>query len=1119
MTNARQGGPGSPQLAWADRFRGAMLGGAVGDALGSGVRNLAGPQIHSWFGPRGLVDFVPVYGRPGAATEVTQLTAFTLDGLLRAKAANPDGTTFLPTGHVLCNYQRWLRTQGVPWEYAMSAHLRAEPAPTGWLLERSELHSTRNPAGPQLAMIGQLPAHTSIGPDGTLYPLSDVDGIVDFAVWAAPAMVWSHHPEGVYATAAGIANAFTSAPNSVAAAGLHSDVLAQLTRGVPLWDAVRTAERQRLGAAYQVPGVPADVRRAVHAAMFVGQRGAPLTPADVDVEFDVRGKPGELGIALAAVGCTNNFADAVRMAVNHSADSAVTGAMAGQLAGAVHGVQAVPAHWLDRLELREVIEILCQDAAEAFAPPSWARRYMPAQDGVRALDPVSTVDGSAERTMVLPAITDAPESTSDSQDLGPRGTAEREIGGPTLPTPTAAETTGPIPPAEPAAPRESRVAPERPLSAITPPAEPATRSEPLTAPEPIGLPDPGPEPSSAPEPVVEPVTEPEPISMPEPAAEPEPSTEPEPVSAEEPVSAPEEAPEPLLPPLRAEPAATGDAPEEDTPADDREVGAEPVPDADDESDPAFPEAEVTTARAEPLPDRDPVDLAPPAREPIDLEPEGDDRFPGDPLPEPAEAACESAAFVVESADAAVAEPDGSASASVPADVVEDDGPTPIIRGGHAKEEGPEHGAPSLTERVLGCFLGGALGDAFGADLEFVTAEEITRRFGPDGPDGLREAYGVHGAITDDTQMTLFTAEGLIRGSIARRRFGVEDPLPEVQLAYQRWLHTQGVEWESAAGAFRAGHPVPDGWLVEVPGLFRTRAPGKTVFRALARFGDGHPAGSFTEKINDSKGCGGAMRAAPAALYSTDPAEVFRLAARTAALTHSHPAGYHSAGALAVIVQQALLGRGLDDGVWLALQVLETWDDHEETSAMLKSAVDLAARGVPTPQQVAETLGGGWVGEQALAIAVCAALAAGEDVELALRIAVHHSGDSDSTGAICGNIVGALHGVGALPVAWLADLELRDVVEQIALDCVAEFGHGAFLPGWSAEQPVDEDWNERYPVRPLWSSEPEVGVAAPAAPPAEPEPDPVAEFPAPKPAPRRINGVPRSDASEDVGAED
>ena len=559
--------------------------------------------------------------------------------------------------------------------------------------------------------------------------------------------------------------------------------------------------------------------------------------------------------------------------------------------------------------------------------------------------------------------------------------------------------------------------------------------------------------------VLEPLTSPESLTTDEPLAEPESFTASESLAEPEPLVMPEllTESEPLSEPdedlteseqLATEPTEAGSVTEADAP------------------DPVMPDEEA---------DEEPEEEAEAAPEPVEppVLPTEDD-IPDFPSAEPA---------------------------AVPA----------ISSGGHAKVEDPDYVAPSLTERVLGCFLGGALGDSLGSDLEFKTAQEITAHFGPEGPRGLREAYGVRGAITDDTQMTLFTAEGLIRGSIAQRTLGTEDPLPEVQLAYQRWLHTQGVEWAAAAGWFISDHPAPDGWLIEVPGLFSTRGPGKTVFRALSGFGDGEQAGSFTHKINDSKGCGGVMRAAPVALYSADPAEVFELAARTAALTHTHPAGFHSAGALAVIVQQALLGRSLDDGVWLALQVLETWPDHDETTAMLKLAVELAGSGVPSPGHVEEVLGGGWVGEEALAIAVCAALVGGDDVELALRVAAHHSGDSDSTAAICGNIVGALLGVSALPVDWLADLELRDVIEQMALDCVVEFGVGAFHPETPDEaRPVDQDWNDRYPVRPVWTERP--GSRSVEQPTrrlravAADDPEPLAEFPAPKPSPRRINGV-------------
>ncbi len=75
----------------------------------------------------------------------------------------------------------------------------------------------------------------------------------------------------------------------------------------------------------------------------------------------------------------------------------------------------------------------------------------------------------------------------------------------------------------------------------------------------------------------------------------------------------------------------------------------------------------------------------------------------------------------------------------------------------------------------------------------------------------------------------------------------------------------------------------------------------------------------------------------------------------------------------------------------------------------------------------ETLGGGWVGEEALAIGLCCALVA-PDVRSGLLLAVNHSGDSDSTGSIAGNLLGAMHGLDALPQDLLDDLEGRYVIE-------------------------------------------------------------------------------------------
>jgi ADP-ribosylglycohydrolase len=348
-------------------------------------------------------------------------------------------------------------------------------------------------------------------------------------------------------------------------------------------------------------------------------------------------------------------------------------------------------------------------------------------------------------------------------------------------------------------------------------------------------------------------------------------------------------------------------------------------------------------------------------------------------------------------------------------------------------------------------LAGAIGDALGGPIEFNGIDNIRKWFGPDGVTDYNQEYGGRGRITDDTQMALFTLEGLIRAHVAERRGAETDVTTVLQHAYQRWYHTQNQPWDRCGGVFAQRSPKPDGWLITNPGLFALRSPGKTCMSALRTFATSGKPGTVDHRVNDSKGCGGVMRAAPAAVWSDDPAEVFSLAVTSAALTHSHPSGYLSAGVLAVIVSELYDGTELPNAILVARDQLTRWDDHQEQLAILDRAVDLAAR-KPDPETIADQLGGGWVGEEALAIGVCAALAA-DDMAGGLLMAVNHSGDSDSTGSICGNILGAATGIDAIPPAWLAELELREVIERLSLDAVIEFG----------PRPVfDPAWYDRYP---------------------------------------------------------
>ncbi|SHF42918.1 type VII secretion system-associated protein [Streptoalloteichus hindustanus] len=387
-----------------------------------------------------------------------------------------------------------------------------------------------------------------------------------------------------------------------------------------------------------------------------------------------------------------------------------------------------------------------------------------------------------------------------------------------------------------------------------------------------------------------------------------------------------------------------------------------------------------------------------------------------------------------------------------------DAPTEIIEKlpPEAAPPPPDSPAPrpalDRDERFLGSVLAGAVGDALGFGVEFLDIGQIRQRYGDAGITAFDLSHGRGGEISDDTQMTLFTLEGLIRAHVRRRRGEPADDVRVLQHAYQRWLHTQGADWPTAGGSFARHAEQPDGWLVHQRGLFAVRAPGSTCLAALNLFTRTDEPGTFEHRLNDSKGCGGVMRVAPVALWSEDPAEVFDLAARAAALTHSHPSGYLSAGVLAAIVHQLVRGAELPPAVELARSLLVTREGHDEQLQLLDRAVELAGRGRPTPELLAERLGGGWVGEEALAIGLCAALATDSAAD-ALVVAVNHSGDSDSTGAICGNIVGAVHGTAGVPPAMLENLELRDVIETLAQDALREFG---------PQPPTTDDWFHRYP---------------------------------------------------------
>ena len=318
----------------------------------------------------------------------------------------------------------------------------------------------------------------------------------------------------------------------------------------------------------------------------------------------------------------------------------------------------------------------------------------------------------------------------------------------------------------------------------------------------------------------------------------------------------------------------------------------------------------------------------------------------------------------------------------------------------------------MREKFLGCLLGGAAGDALGYTVEFMQEKAIFSKFGARGITSYALVRG-KARISDDTQMTLFTADAL-------RTEG--DPVSNIAQNYRQWLVTQREEYP-ARDAFTSP-------LMAVPELYAARAPGLTCMSAIE---DGC-CGTMEDPSTHSKGCGGVMRVAPCGLRFA-PEKAAQVAAEAAALTHGHPLGYIPAAMLGYMVSRLVRSR---DTVTVAAEhamaYMQTMFAEEpylqDFLALMEKAMSLAAQGGEDLENI-HTLGEGWVGEEALAIALYCAIRYEEDFDAAMIASVNHKGDSDSTGAICGNLLGAALGLGGIPEKYRKDLELSELILELA----------------------------------------------------------------------------------------
>ncbi|MEG0012754.1 MAG: ADP-ribosylglycohydrolase family protein [Cellulosilyticaceae bacterium] len=346
--------------------------------------------------------------------------------------------------------------------------------------------------------------------------------------------------------------------------------------------------------------------------------------------------------------------------------------------------------------------------------------------------------------------------------------------------------------------------------------------------------------------------------------------------------------------------------------------------------------------------------------------------------------------------------------------------------------------------IHGCLAGGAIGDALGAPVEFMDYNTIIKKYGEMGITELVvPVVGQKAVITDDTQLTLFTAEGLLRSIVRTKQKNLEKTNKDTSIivfrAYLRWLYTQGLKtphWDSKSY---------DGWLVKVKRLHAYREPGVTCITSLGK----GVMGSINKPINDSEKCGGVIRVAPVGLLE-DEENVFDVGCRIGAITHGHPTAYLSTGALGTIIYYITEGLEIEEAVNKTIEKLMAYEGSGECIELIKMAVELSKQGEPGVDKIKQ-LGEGFIARETVAIGIYCALAYQDNFKKAVLLAVNHDGDSDSTGAVTGNILGAYLGMDKIDADLAGQIELAAEIKQISEDILTKYEEGeAWMkkyPGW------------------------------------------------------------------------
>lgn len=327
------------------------------------------------------------------------------------------------------------------------------------------------------------------------------------------------------------------------------------------------------------------------------------------------------------------------------------------------------------------------------------------------------------------------------------------------------------------------------------------------------------------------------------------------------------------------------------------------------------------------------------------------------------------------------------------------------------------------DKIVGCLMGGAIGDCLGANTEFKFLSEIKELY---GEKGLTDFIGKDGKgyITDDTQMTLFTIEAILN---YEKDLNTDKSLIyEFMKSYKNWHYTQYNKYNSSfdVSSFNSE-------LLGNVDMYRWRAPGNTCLTSIKQM---DLSNKEYRAINDSKGCGAIMRTAPIGLYyNNDLQLVIKYTIENALLTHQHILSTLSCLYYNQLITKFAVGHFIFDNYKkdlannIHLTMLSKYIEEKFTTALLKYNYSIESikdnidiiRNLweeviilfmstenPSVDDIKQ-IGQGWVAEETLMIALYCVIQA-KSFEECIILAANHDGDTDSTAALAGHLYGLIN---------------------------------------------------------------------------------------------------------------